>query len=192
MNHSSHHAQAPELRLFAPADQATCDPSEIATLAQQCICLLDAEFQFYDRLESLLTGIVTANLFSTDAATALSRQVDELQRQRDDLQRDRTRCQQTLASVLDCPADDARMSDLEALLLSAEGADLRQRRLRVASRIRGMQPLMRRIDVLLHSRHFLFTDFIATLTGQSPSANCYGADGRRDGHMPISVTHAIS
>jgi len=84
------------------------------------------------------------------------------------------------------------MSDLEDHLPSGDRAEFRYRRLQVVSRVEGMQRLLRRTDMLLTSRHYLFSDLITALTGQSPSANCYGADGRREAHVPVSVTQAIS
>ena len=163
-----------------------------AAVTQLCMDLLDAELQFYSKLEALLTDLATANLFSTEAATSLHEQIENLQRQRDEMSRNRIRCGRALAVIIRRPAGEVRMSELEPHLDREMRVELRQRRLEVVSRVSGTQRLLRRVDVILASRHAVFADLISALTGHSPSSNCYGANGRREGHLPVSILEAVS
>ncbi|MGD9857826.1 MAG: hypothetical protein AB7U20_23025 [Planctomycetaceae bacterium] len=167
-------------------------PGALRAVFRLCRDLLDAELEFYERLESLLTAMVTANLFSTEAATSLSSRMDDLQRYRDKLNHDRDECQQALMGILNPAAVPRRMAELEPLLTDDDRTELRGRRLLVVRRVEYLQKQLWRTDVLLASRHDLFSDLIAALTGQSTSANCYGATGRREHHVCVSVVETLS
>ncbi len=176
----------------APQGGSPARQDKLAAVANLCRSLLDAELQFYGQLEQLLTSMATSNLFSTEAATALSAQIGDLQRQRDEMNRARSGCQQALAMVLPRRSGEIRMSELEPHLQEEDRASLRSLRLQVVNRVEGMQRLLQRTDLLLSSRLFLFSDLITALTGQSLSSNCYGANGRHERHVPASTLEAVS
>ncbi len=193
MSENLPHSPSTRLRVVSPPGAGSQDRQDkMAAVANLCRSLLDAELQFYDQLEQLLTSMATSNLFSTEAATALSSQIGDLQRQRDEMNRARSGCQQALMMVMQRRNGEVRMSELEPHLQEEDRASLRSLRLQVVNRVEGMQRLFQRTDLLLSSRLFLFSDLITALTGQSLASNCYGANGRRERHVPASTLEAVS
>ncbi|MBX3436457.1 MAG: hypothetical protein KF861_03130 [Planctomycetaceae bacterium] len=179
-----------------PAQAAGVQPQDarerISAAAQMCSALLESELAFCNELDQLLAAVMTADLFSTEAAASLSHQMDELRRQREEQGEARVHCQRALSSLLGPSGGPHRISALDRWLPEHERAEFRQLRLRVVQRLEGLQTLMQRSDRVVASRVYLFADLIAALTGQPLTADCYGADGRRERHVGGTLLEAVS
>ncbi len=190
---STHQAERSSSMEAPSAQLATqAEATDTVQAAQLCKAWLVAEVDFITELTEWACVLTKKSPFAHDANDDIVQRLEHLTTRRNELTQHHARCRTVLATILHCPAAEARLSNLEALLPDADRAELRELRRRTASSLAIIQHLLRTTESRLTRHHTCLGDILGQLLAGAPAVGGYGADGRQSVSRPMSRLQAVS
>ncbi len=171
---------------------ATCEQADAMYAAQLCRDWLLQEADFHTEFAEWLRDLTKQSPFASGPDRGLIRRLERLSVHRDDIAQLQVHCRTVLADVSHCSVAETRLSSLEAMLPVAQGAELRELRLRTSSHLAMTQRLLRSAETRLTLHDLCLGDILGQLLGTSPSTSGYGADGRQSASHSLSHLQAVS